>query len=178
MHAFMQKIWVRSLGTCAKIDCGPRNLTVCDVAAGIVYFPYQFLIGQADLIDFEYRRKLLVPTPTSVSTTSSSSLETGVGAWITCSKVGCPFEVRSTTQFFTNFGIFFACLINDLCSSLVMCWWNLSKWFESVTWGFAWQPGIGQTFLKFLLLLFPLGLPLLPFPSVGQVMNGNFSFLH
>ena len=78
--------------------------------------------------------KLLVPTPTSsLSTTSSSSLETGVGGWITCSKVGCPFEVRSTTQFFLNLDIFFPFLINGLRSSLVMHSWNLSEWFKNLT---------------------------------------------
>ena len=109
---------VHSLGTFGKIDCRPRNLTDCDVAAGIVYFPYQLLIGQADLIDFEFRRKLLVPTPTSVSTTSSSSLETGVGAWITCSKVSCPFEVRSTTRFFSNLSTFF-CMFDQRSTFLL-----------------------------------------------------------
>ena len=62
------------------------------------------------VFDLEWRGKLLVPIPGSSLSTSSSSPEIGVGGRITCSNVGCPFQVQSTILFFSYLGV------SSLCS--------------------------------------------------------------
>ena len=71
-------------------------------------------------------REALVPIPESSFSTSSSSLETGVGGRITCSNVGCPFKVQSTTLKIPScltylFSTFLPCEI-FMGTVKVVCW--------------------------------------------------------